>query len=97
MNAKASDSHGLIYRGSKLPESSQVLQTGFVPDKALSDVVCLWLEMREFVNGRLSRSGNRKMGGVPDTDRKANCAHFVLNSTSLHLIPAYSSQSSLFP
>lgn len=25
-----------------------------------------------------------------------NCAHFVLNSTSLQLIPAYSSQSSCF-
>ena len=25
-----------------------------------------------------------------------NCAHFVLNSTSLHLIPAYSSQRSSF-
>jgi hypothetical protein len=29
--------------------------------------------------------------------KQANCAHFVLNSTSLQLIPAYSSQSWLFP
>jgi hypothetical protein len=28
---------------------------------------------------------------------EADCAHFVLNSTSLQLIPAYSSQSSNFP
>jgi len=35
-------------------------------------------------------------GFAKNTDRRTNCAHFVLNSTSLQLIPAYSSQSSLF-
>jgi hypothetical protein len=40
-------------------------------------------------------------GALPGEIRKpqvkqANCAHFVLNSTSLQLIPAYSSQSSDF-
>ena len=30
---------------------------------------------------------------VTNADRGTDCAHFVLNSTSLQLIPAYSSQS----
>ena len=39
MNAKVSDSHGLISRGSKLPKSRQILQTEFIPGKAVSEVV----------------------------------------------------------
>ena len=54
-----------------------------------------------FVNSQLAHRG-----GVPGKTMEGRlsgewgghyrCAHFVLNSTSLQLIPAYSSQSSCF-
>ena len=39
---------------------------------------------------------SRSASSCSDPTKGADCAHFVLNSNSLQLIPAYSSQSSGF-
>ena len=39
-------------------------------------------------------SGNVKLGVCRNTDRRTNCAHFVLKPTSFQPTQAYSSQSS---